>query len=160
MHASDGTPIHLWAVRLLALLWNAFGVFDYLITQNDNAKCPASFAPEQRAWFEGFPARAAAAWAIGMWGALVGSILLLLHNRPAVTAFALSLAGSALCSRWPFSLSPRAGQRHAEACRRWHLRRDLGKRNRAGELCLPPAPVRRTALGSGKARSPGQRTVT
>ncbi|MCP4895894.1 MAG: hypothetical protein GY906_02880, partial [bacterium] len=28
-----GTPIHLWIVGVLALLWNAMGAFDYLATQ-------------------------------------------------------------------------------------------------------------------------------
>jgi hypothetical protein len=35
-------------------------------------------------------------WALGVWGALAGSVLLLLRSRRAVTAFAASLVGLAV----------------------------------------------------------------
>jgi hypothetical protein len=49
--------------------------------------------PEQMAWFDRFPAWATSCWAFGVWGAIAGSLLLLLRSRWAVTAFAISLVG-------------------------------------------------------------------
>jgi hypothetical protein len=45
------------------------------------------------AWVEAFPIWAQAAYGLGPWSALAGSILLLLRSRFAVHAFALSLVG-------------------------------------------------------------------
>lgn len=88
-------PVHLWLVGGVSLMWNAFGAFDYTMTQTRNAGYLASFTPEQRAYFDSLPPLVVSLWAIGVWGAFVGSVLLLLRNRHAVTAFALSLAGLA-----------------------------------------------------------------
>jgi len=87
------TPWHVWAVGVLALLWNAPAALDYVMTQTRNARYLAAFSPEQRAWFQSFPAWMVAAWALGVWCAILGAILLLLRSRFAVHAFAVSLAG-------------------------------------------------------------------
>src|SRR5687768_11459272 len=81
------TPLHLWIVGVIALLWNAFGCLDYILTQTNNADYLAQFTNEQRAYMESFPMWNEAAWAVGVWAALLGSLLLLLRSRWAVTAF-------------------------------------------------------------------------
>jgi CHASE2 domain-containing sensor protein len=86
-------------------LWNSFGCFDYYMTQTRNAEYLAQFTPEQRAYFDNFPMLAEVTWALGVWGALAGSILLLMRSRHAVTAFAISLAGLAGSSIWQFLLA-------------------------------------------------------
>jgi hypothetical protein len=100
MGTTTKTPVHLWVVGVFSLLWNAFGGFDYTMTQTHNAAYLASYTEAQRAWFQSFPAWMVAAWAIGVWGAVAGSILLLLRSRHAVSAFALSLAGLAVSTVW------------------------------------------------------------
>lgn len=92
---ATGRPTHLWMVGILSLLWNSFGAFDYLMTQTGNAAYLASFTADQRAYFDSLPTLIVSLWAIGVWGAFAGSLLLLLRNRHAVAAFALSLAGLA-----------------------------------------------------------------
>lgn len=87
------TPAHLWIVGGLSLLWNAFGAFDYVMTQTRNEAYLAQFSEADRAYFESFPAWMEAAWACGVWGALIGSLLLLARSRYAVWAFAISLVG-------------------------------------------------------------------
>ena len=57
-----------------------FGAFDYTMTQTKNAEYLAAFTPEQRTYFESFPTWMEAAWALGIWGALAGSALLLLRG--------------------------------------------------------------------------------
>jgi len=49
--------------------------------------------PDQIAYFDSFPAWAVAVWAIGVWGAFFGSVLLLLRSRFAVHSFAIAILG-------------------------------------------------------------------
>lgn len=93
MESAARTPVHLWIVGGLSALWNAFGAYDYVMTQTRNEAYLAGFTEAQRAYFESFPALMEAAWACGVWGALAGSLLLLARSRHAVLAFAVSLAG-------------------------------------------------------------------
>src|SRR3546814_16425474 len=77
MNAIAKTPVHLWAVGVLSLLWNAVGAFDYMMTKLGNADYLSAFTPEQIAYFQGFPLWANIGWAFGVWGSVLGSILLL-----------------------------------------------------------------------------------
>ena len=86
-------PLHLWLIGALALLWNCAGAFDYVMTETRNSSYMSSFTPEQLAYFYAFPVWAVATWALGVWGGVLGSILLLLRRRWAVPVFAISLAG-------------------------------------------------------------------
>ncbi len=85
-----------WAIAILSLPWNAFGAFDYTMTNTRNAEYLKAFPPEMMPIIDAFPYWATAAWACGVWGALLGSLLLLLRSRFAVHVFALSLAGLAV----------------------------------------------------------------
>src|SRR3546814_20888189 len=64
----------------------------------------ASFTPEQQTFFYSFPLWANVGWALGVWGAVLGSLLLLARSRHAVTAFAVSLLGLAISSVYQFGL--------------------------------------------------------
>ena len=94
------TPWHLWIVGLFGLLWNAFGATDYTMTQMQNRNWFASMGFDAETtdamlqFVESAPFWADAAWAFGVWGGLAGSILLLLRNRWAVLAFAVSILGA------------------------------------------------------------------
>jgi hypothetical protein len=48
------------------------------------------------AWVDAFPLYAQFGWGLGVWGGLLGSLLLLMRNRWAVLAFGLSLVGAIL----------------------------------------------------------------
>jgi uncharacterized membrane protein (UPF0136 family) len=88
------TPWHLWVVGGLTLLWNSVGIFSYMMTELGKL-ADLGMTPEQIAWFDSFPAWATAVWALGVWGAFFGSILLLLRSRWAVTAILIALVGLA-----------------------------------------------------------------
>ena len=105
MDITGKTPTGFWIISGLSLLWNAFGAFDYVMTQTRNPAYLAQFTPEQRAYFDSFPVFMEASWALGIWGAVAGSVLLLLRNRHAVTAFGLSLVGLLVSTIWQFGLS-------------------------------------------------------
>ncbi|WP_324750256.1 hypothetical protein SH591_01755 [Sphingomonas sp. LY54] len=96
MEGGAGTPVHLWVVAGVTTLWNAFGALDYTMTQTRSAAWMAQLSPAQIAWLDAAPAWAVASWACGVWGALIGSLLLLARSRHAVIAFAVSLAGLAV----------------------------------------------------------------
>lgn len=98
-------PLHLRIVGVLAVLWNAIGAFDYSATQLRIEAYMSAFTPEQLAYFYGFPAWTVAAWAIAVWGALLGSIALLLRKTWAVWAFGISIAGMALTTIHNFFLT-------------------------------------------------------
>jgi hypothetical protein len=85
------TPRQLWFVGVLALLWNLVGAFDYLMSQTRNASYMAEFSPEQLEFFYGFPAWVVAAWAIAVWGGVLGSLLLLMRKALAAPVFLASL---------------------------------------------------------------------
>lgn len=85
------TPIHLWIVGLVSLVWNAGGATDYVLTQIGHPEYTAMLTEAQRAFFAEVPPWFEAAWAIGVWGAVLGSLLLLLRLEVAGTAFAISL---------------------------------------------------------------------
>jgi hypothetical protein len=105
MNGTARTPAHLWIVGGLATLWNAFGAFDYLMTQTRNADYLAHFTDPQRVYFESFPVWMEADWAFGIWGGLAGALLLLLRSRHAVLAFAVSLAGLAISTIYQYVLT-------------------------------------------------------
>jgi hypothetical protein len=88
------TPVHLWIVGILSTLWNAYGCYQYLMTNLKNQVFMAQIPADQVAYMDSLPAWLTAFWAIGVWGGLVGSILLLKRNRYSVWAFALSFIGA------------------------------------------------------------------
>jgi len=99
------TPIHLWVVGVLALLWTLMGVFDYLATQLELESYMSQFTEEQLAYFYGFPAWATAGWALGVWGAFAGAVGLLLRKRWAVWAFGISILGMVVSSIYTLVLT-------------------------------------------------------
>ncbi|HET7816584.1 MAG TPA: hypothetical protein VFK58_03285 [Sphingomicrobium sp.] len=95
------TPAHLWVVGVLALLWNAFGAYDYTMTRLRNTDYLAGMMPgvdpeSVLAWVDAFPIYAQFGWGLGVWGGVLGAVLLLARSRHAVWAFAVSLVGMAL----------------------------------------------------------------
>lgn len=87
------TPVHLWVVGVLTTLWNAMGAFDYVATKLRLEFYMSNFTQVQLDYFYGLPAWFTVFWALGVWGALFGSIALLMRKRWAVTLFAVSLLG-------------------------------------------------------------------
>jgi hypothetical protein len=84
------TPWHIWVVGVIALLWNAMGAFDYLMTETQNEGYMAKFTPEQLDFFYGFPAWMVAFWAVAVWGGVLGAVLLLLKKKLAAPVFLVS----------------------------------------------------------------------
>lgn len=103
--ARSKTPVHLWIVGVLALLWTAMGAFDYLATQLELEFYMSQFTPEQFEYFTSFPTWMTAFWAFGVWGAFAGSVGLLLRKKWAVWAFVVSIAGLFVTSIYNFGMT-------------------------------------------------------
>ncbi|TIX51411.1 hypothetical protein [Alteraurantiacibacter aquimixticola] len=107
---TDKAPWHIWVVGVLALLFTAFGAYDYIMSQTGNlAYMEAAVEPYgipaevAVAYFSSFPVWVDVAWAIGVWLAVAGSVLILLRNRFAYPVFVVSLAGMAVSNAWAMS---------------------------------------------------------
>jgi len=110
MNTAVKTPWHLWVIGIVSLLWNAVGANDYLQSQLRNRDYLQGMTgtyditvDEMLAYIDGFPAWAEASWAFGVWGAVLGSVLLLFRSRFALWAFVASLAGALVTSLYQFS---------------------------------------------------------
>ena len=99
------TPVHLWIVGILSILWNAVGAFDYVATQTRLKSYMSQFTPEQLEYFYSFPTWMDSAWAVGVWGSLLGSIFLLMRKSWAVWLFGASMLGLAVSTIYNFILS-------------------------------------------------------
>jgi hypothetical protein len=88
------TPWHLWLVGVVAMLFNAIGVFDFVMsmTQGSAYMASAGMTPTQIAHYQDMPLWMTADWAVGVFGALIGSALILLRNKLAWPVLAVSLA--------------------------------------------------------------------
>jgi hypothetical protein len=92
------TPWHLWVVGGVSLLWNGFGGYDFIMTttQGETYMRASGFDQPMIDYFVAMPMWMYGPWILGVWGAVAGSILLLLRNRLAVWAFGLSLIGAVI----------------------------------------------------------------
>ncbi len=95
--ASAKAPMHLWIVGILSLIWNCIGGYDYVMTRTHNMAYLGSTGGDPNAilaYIDKMSLPAAIGWGLGVWGALLGSVLLLMRSRFAVHAFAASLLGA------------------------------------------------------------------
>ena len=90
------TPWHLWVVGVLSLLWSLFGAYDFIntVTRGEVYMREMGFDQAMIDYFNAMPTWMYVPWTLGVWGAVIGSILLLLRNRFAVIAYVLSLVGA------------------------------------------------------------------
>ncbi len=105
MNETKKTPWHIWVVGIVSLLWNAMGALDYAMTQFRVESYMGQFTEEQLAFFYSFPSWVQATWAIAVWGAVLGSILILLRKKLAVPVFWVALIAMVLTSIHNFFLS-------------------------------------------------------
>ena len=95
---SPGRPWHLWVIGSIGGLWSSMGVLSFMLTQMNVEAVMSQFPPQQRAYFESFPLWTVAFWAIGVFGGVIGCLLLLLKNRLAFPVLLASLIGAIGCN--------------------------------------------------------------
>ena len=95
---TPGRPWHLWLIGIIGGLWSAIGVLSFMLTQMHVEAVMSQFPPQQREYFESFPWWTVAFWAIGVFGGVIGCLLLLLKKRLAVPVLLASLIGAIVCN--------------------------------------------------------------
>jgi hypothetical protein len=102
-----GVPWHYWLVSILAVLWNAFGAYDYFMsnTRGDAYFRQMGMTEAQIAYMDSYPAWMIAVWAIGVWGGLLGALMLLARTRYAFHVFVASLAAFVISLVYTYGLS-------------------------------------------------------
>ena len=80
-----------WLICILALLWNVGGAINYYMQMN--MEFVASLPDTHRAIIEGRPAWATAGFAIGVFGGILGCLLLLFKISISFYVFIVSLIG-------------------------------------------------------------------
>lgn len=94
--------IFYWIICVILLLWNAFGGFDFIMTQTQNEAYMASYPQEMLDYWYSFPLWVNGVWGLAVFGALIGWILMLLRKKLAVTAFLVSFVGMILTNIYSF----------------------------------------------------------
>ena len=98
VRTTPGRPWHLWLIGIIGGLWSSMGVISFMLTQMHVEAVMSQFPPQQRVYFESFPLWAVAFWAIGVFGGVIGCLLLLLKNRLAFHVLLASVAGASVSS--------------------------------------------------------------
>lgn len=84
-----------WSIALAGLAWNLFGAFQFASAAlaSEQGLMMGGMTPEQAALYFNLPLWMNLAFATGVFGGVVGSVLMLLRKRQALAVFAISLAG-------------------------------------------------------------------
>jgi hypothetical protein len=103
--ATAAPPAWFRIVAMLAVLWNAFGVFQYLSSVGLFGDPMAGMNDAQRAAAESIPPAIIGAFAIGTFAGLFGSLGLLVGKRWALPLLVLSLIALIVLEGWIVFLS-------------------------------------------------------
>lgn len=116
------TPWHLWLVGVLALGWNGYASYDFIMVLTKGAEyLQAYFPPEQVAYYTSMPAWTKVPYAAAVWGGALASVLLLLRSRWAIHAFALSLLGVTACIVYAYGMDEWAALGGTQGMMMWGL---------------------------------------
>lgn len=86
-------PAWFWVVSVVALIWNLLGAMAYLYEAFMTDEMKAAMPADQLELMENTPAWATAAFAIAVWGGVLGCIGLLLRKKWARPVLVVSLLG-------------------------------------------------------------------
>lgn len=99
------TPWHLWVVGVLALAWNGFAAYDFIMVLTKGADYLQDFfTPEQVAYFTSVPAWTKIPYAAAVWGGVLAAVLLLVRSRWAFHVFLASLIGVVACIIYAYGM--------------------------------------------------------
>lgn len=88
-------PLWFWIVSALGLAWNIFGAVQFIasLSATPESLQAQGLTAEQAAVMLGYPGWMTVVFAVGVFGGVLGCLLLLARKAAAVTVFAVSLAG-------------------------------------------------------------------
>ena len=97
-----------WVLGVIALIWNVMGVMAYLNQAYMTDEVKAALPEAERALYENVPVWVTAAFAIAVFGGLLGCILLLMRKKLATFIFLISLAAIIVQMIYNFFMSKAA----------------------------------------------------
>jgi hypothetical protein len=80
-----------WIIAVIALLWNLFGIYQYLLSTIWYDQVKEMMSPELNSIVEGLPSWYNYVFALAVFAGVIGSLLLLLRKKLAVPVFGISL---------------------------------------------------------------------
>jgi hypothetical protein len=93
MSSTNKPATWFWIVSAIALVWNLMGVMAYIAQVTMSAETLQAMPENERALYESAPTWATAAFAIAVWGGVLGSILLLIRKKWATAVLIVSFIG-------------------------------------------------------------------
>ena len=106
MNVAASRPLGFWIISVLALLWNLLGVAIFFLQVNMPPEALAAMPVEQRALYESMPAWVDGAFAVAVFGGVLGSAMLLLKKRLALPLLVLSLLGVVAQMGYTYLMTP------------------------------------------------------
>ncbi len=102
---NQSTPIHLWIVGIVALLWSAMGAMDFVMTMTKNEAYMGQFSAEELEFFYSIPTWVLGTWFVGVWGGVIASILMLMRKKISCQIYLASFLGALISTFHNYVLS-------------------------------------------------------
>lgn len=88
--SSNKPPVYFWVVAIIAILWYAFGVYNYLMQAFLTKEQVTELSNVDQLFYDDLPAWYVSAFAIAVFAGLVAAISLLIRKRWAYILFIVS----------------------------------------------------------------------
>lgn len=100
-------PVWYWIVAIVALLWNLLGVLGFAgtIMVMASADVQATLPPEMQAIYADVPVWSTIAYALAVFGGVLGAVALLIRKGWATPLFVLSLLGIIVSDIYSFAIA-------------------------------------------------------
>ncbi|NND16858.1 MAG: hypothetical protein HKN89_11120 [Eudoraea sp.] len=92
-NSSTKPNVWFWIISIVGLIWNGLGAMNYLAQRNLSNEYKEAITAEQLAIVESSPAWITSAFALAVWGGILGCIALLLRKKWAKPILLISLIG-------------------------------------------------------------------
>lgn len=86
-------PVWFWIVAGVALVWNLMGVAAYIAQMTMSDDAISALPAAEQSLYANYPAWAAGAFAVAVFGGAIGCVLILLRKNIAVPVLSASLVG-------------------------------------------------------------------
>jgi hypothetical protein len=92
-NSSTKPNVWFWIISIVGLIWNGLGAMNYLAQTGMSDEYKDVLTPDQLALVEATPAWVTGAFALAVWGGVLGCIALLLRKKWAKPILLVSLIG-------------------------------------------------------------------